>query len=74
MMAQTTQVVDMFKPLKSKKTLNLKNLRRALLATTIKLQARVKGKPKTTETLCCRKVMFTTEIQGKIGKFTLQTS
>lgn len=61
-MAQKTQVVDMFKPLKSKTTLNLQKPSRAMFATTIKLQARVKGKPKTKETLLFHKMMFKTEV------------
>lgn len=55
---QVTQVVDMLKPLKLKTILNLQKPSRAILATTIKLQARVKVYPKTMEILCCHKMMF----------------
>lgn len=71
MKAQITQVVHMFKPLKS--TLNLRKPNRTTVATTIKLQARVKAKLQTTETLCCRKIMFKAEVKGKTEKLKLKS-
>jgi formate-dependent phosphoribosylglycinamide formyltransferase (GAR transformylase) len=66
--AQVTQVVDMLKPLKLKTIINLQKPSRAILVTTIKLQARVKVYRKTMEILCCHKMMFLAETRGKIGK------